>query len=102
MSIKEELGRSKWISLVIFLVFDFLQILFVSLITLNDSTMFIIGYDPSLQNPIVSGSLLVGIAIAQFVLIYIVTNNMLNGEDMIQLFPKFVEPDQWQCHQNQE
>ncbi len=102
MSIKEELGRSKWISLVIFLILDFLQILFVSLITLNDSTMFIIGYDPSLQNPIVSGSLLVGIAIAQFILIYYFTNNMLNGEDMVQLFPKFIEPEQWQCHYSRD
>ncbi|MHA1576433.1 MAG: hypothetical protein ACTSU3_03650, partial [Candidatus Thorarchaeota archaeon] len=63
----EEVSRSKWIALTAFLVVNFLQIIFVSLLTLDESTLWIIGMDPSLTNPLVSVVLFVSILLIQLV-----------------------------------
>ena len=93
----EEVSRSKWIALTIFLIVNFLQIIFVSLLTLDESTLWIIGMDPALTNPLVSVGLFVTILLVQLILIYMTSISMLKGEDMIQLHPPLEKEVDLKC-----
>lgn len=97
MSNIEDVTRSKWIALAAFLVVNFLQIILVSLLTLDESTLWIIGMDPSLTNPLVSIVLFVTISLVQLVLIYMTSSSMLKGEDMIQLHPPLKKEEDLKC-----
>ena len=97
----DEVSRSKWIALVAFLVINFIQILLVAVLTLDESSILIIGFNPSLSNPLGSLGLFVGISIVQLVTIYISSYQMLKGEDLIELYPSLDKKNEWKCKYSQ-
>ncbi|MHA2425888.1 MAG: M48 family metallopeptidase, partial [Candidatus Thorarchaeota archaeon] len=93
----DEVQRKKWITLLLFLFVDALQILLVSILTLDESNPFIIGFDISQSNPLISVSLFVGITLVQLLMVYYVTLGMLRGKTMIEIYPKFDEAQTYEC-----
>ena len=89
MNQETELNNSKWISIIIFLILDLLQIAFVSILVLDEAVPQIVSLDFSQSNPLISISLFVGICLSQFVLIYYMTLSMLRSPDMMELYPNF-------------
>ncbi|MFW9932121.1 MAG: M48 family metallopeptidase, partial [Candidatus Thorarchaeota archaeon] len=57
----------------------------------------IIGFDVSQNNPIISLSLFLGIGIFQMIMLYYVSLGMLNGTMMRELHPKFDDTKPWHC-----
>ncbi|MCK5239524.1 MAG: M48 family metalloprotease [Candidatus Thorarchaeota archaeon] len=89
MSQVEDIRREKWTTLFLFLIVDALQILLVSVLTLDESTPLVIGFDISQSNPLISVSLFIGITIVQLTMVYYVTLGMLKGKTMIMIHPNF-------------
>lgn len=89
MAMVEETQRKKWLTLAAFFVLDILQILVVSVLTLDESTPWIIGLDLSRNDPLVSFGLFLGIGFFQIAMLYYVTLGMLRGPQMRQLHPSF-------------
>ncbi len=97
LSLVDEMTKKKWVSLGTFLIIDGLQILFVSFITLDESTPWIIGFDPSRSNPLTSLTLFVGITIAQLSLLYYVSLRTISGANMQRIFPNYDDSGLWRC-----
>lgn len=87
MEVVKDVEKSKWISLIVFMIINFGQILFVSLIYLDETTIQIVGIDFSKTDPLVSASLFIGISLGQVVLLYIMTLRMQSGSKMVQIYP---------------
>jgi Zn-dependent protease with chaperone function len=92
----EEIERKKWMAIYAFLIMDFIQILFVSLMYLDNSTLFVVGINFSRMDPLVSISLFVGITLMQLVLLYLSAGQMLRSPELIELYPNFNTKTQWQ------
>ncbi|MHA1906495.1 MAG: M48 family metallopeptidase [Candidatus Thorarchaeota archaeon] len=97
MSQVDDVQRKKWLTLLLFLIVDAAQILLVSVLTLNESNPFIIGFDSAQVNPLISVSLFVGITVVQLIMVYYVTLGMLRGKTMIEIFPNFDEAQTYVC-----
>lgn len=93
-SIVEQIRVRKWTALIGFFVMDVVQILFVSVLTINESSPFAIEFG---ANALVSGSLFASITLVQLIMIYIMALNMMRSPNMIQLYPDFVTPATWSC-----
>ncbi|MHA1389833.1 MAG: M48 family metalloprotease [Candidatus Thorarchaeota archaeon] len=91
----EDIKRNKWIAIYAFLIMDFIQILFVSLLYLDDTTLFVVGINFSQTNPLVSVGLFAGITLMQLVMLYLSAGQMLRSPDLIELHPKFNAEAQW-------
>jgi Zn-dependent protease with chaperone function len=102
MSKADEAAKKKWLALMAFLIIDLAQILFISLLTLDESSLWIVGFDLSQTSPIVSLSLFIGIGVAQFVLIYLVSITMLKAEDLVMLHPTIQDNRDWSCHHSRD
>ncbi len=95
--IMEEINRKKWMALVAFLLMDFLQILLVSVLTIDETNPFIVGFSPSHSNSVVSGSLFATILCIQLLMIYMSAYSMLGRTDMIKIYPGPVKPEECNC-----
>lgn len=73
---------------------DLLQILFVSVLNVNESSMLAIEFG---ANGLVSGSVFVSITLVQLLMIYVMVANMMRSPEMIRLHPSFVPPENWHC-----
>ena len=93
----EDIQRNKWVALIAFLAIDALQILLVSVLTLDESTPLIIGFNAAQFNPIISVSLFVGITIIQLATVYYITLGMLRGKSMIEIYPNFDKEQPYAC-----
>lgn len=91
----EDISREKWTAIYAFLIMDIIQIFIVSLLYLDDSTLFVVGVNFSRTNPLVSVSLFVGIALMQLVMLYVSAGQMLRRPDLIELYPRFVKETPW-------
>ncbi|MGY5872527.1 MAG: M48 family metalloprotease [Candidatus Thorarchaeota archaeon] len=91
----EDIKRDKWIAIYAFLIVDFIQILLVSLLYLDDTTLFVVGINFSKTNPFISAGLFVGITLMQLVMLYLSAGQMLRGPDLIELHPKFNAETPW-------
>ncbi len=85
----EDVQKSKWIALISFLAIDALQIFIVSVLTLDESTPMIIGFNIALHNPLISISLFLAITIIQLIIVYHFTLGMLSGKSLIEVYPNF-------------
>ncbi len=102
MSMAETISRKKWNSLTIFLILDVVQIAFVSLLVLDESTPLIVSIGLGSSDPLTTVLLFVGIAVAQSVMIYLVAIGMLRKEGMVELYPKFDASAKWKCQYSRD
>ena len=98
----EEIRNKKWMAIIVFLAIDILQILLVSVITLDESTPLIIGLDLSKNDPIISASLFIGIGVFQLIMLYYVSLNMLGSSMMREIYPKHDETKPWHCRYSRD
>ncbi|NWF95251.1 MAG: M48 family metalloprotease [Candidatus Thorarchaeota archaeon] len=80
-------SRSKWNALVIFLVLDLIQILTVSLMYLDESTVLVVGFDLSRHNPFLSASLFFMVVGFQVLMIYLLAFRVRASKDLVRLYP---------------
>ncbi|MCK4484241.1 MAG: M48 family metalloprotease, partial [Candidatus Thorarchaeota archaeon] len=102
MSIAETISRKKWNSFAFFLILDVVQIAFVSLLVLDESTPLIVSIGLGDSNPFTTILLFIGIAFAQSVMIYLVAMSMLRKEGMVELYPKFDASAKWRCQYSRD
>ncbi|UCH05603.1 MAG: M48 family metalloprotease [Candidatus Thorarchaeota archaeon] len=91
----EQIKKRKWAAIYLFLILDFVQILFVSILYLDEENLFLVGIDFNRTNPIASASLFAIICIFQLFLVYYVAIAMQRSPDLIRLYPKFEKPEEW-------
>ena len=91
----EDIKRNKWIAIYAFLILDFIQILFVSLLYLDESTLFVVGINLTQTDPLLSAGLFIGITTMQLVMIYLSVGQMLRSPDLIELYPKAKKVTPW-------
>jgi len=65
----EDITRNKWNAIYAFLIMDIIQILLVSILYLDDTTLIVVGINLSMINPIGSAGLFIGIALLQLVMV---------------------------------
>ncbi|MGD9397229.1 MAG: M48 family metalloprotease [Candidatus Thorarchaeota archaeon] len=90
----EDINRRKWMAIYAFLIMDVVQILFVSLLTIGHPD-FIISFDPTYSNPIISVALFIGIGLMQLAMLYIMARQMLRQKDLIKLYPDYNKETEW-------
>jgi len=98
----EEIERSKWSFLLLFVIADLAQILFVSLITLDDQNPLLISFDIMRKSPLTSLSLFVSISLLQLFLLYMVVASMLRDPKMEKIYPEQSDPEKWDSRYSQE
>ncbi|MFW9849842.1 MAG: M48 family metallopeptidase, partial [Candidatus Thorarchaeota archaeon] len=97
MSQVEDIQRKKWVSLFLFIIVDAIQILLVSILTLDENTPLVIGFDLSHSNPFISVSLFLSITFFQLIMVYYVTLGMLKGKMMFEIYPLFDSKRPYTC-----
>ena len=97
----EEINRKKWMAIYSFLVMDVIQILVVSILYVGHP-IFVLGFDFSHSNPIISVSLFVGISLMQITLLYVTATQMLRQKDLVKLYPDFDEKTEWRSRYSRE
>jgi Zn-dependent protease with chaperone function len=90
----EEVNRRKWMAIYAFLIMDVVQILLVSVLYVGHP-IFVLGFDLSRSNPIISISLFIGISLMQIVMLYVTASSMLRQEDLTKLYPEYDEESEW-------
>ncbi len=102
MSIKEQHIRKKWIAVILFLLVDIAQIFFVSILTLDESSPYVIGIDLLQTNALVSVGVFFSILIFQIFLIFFTITTMLNQKGMQQIYPEMRKDEAWRCQYSRE
>ncbi len=97
-----EIKREKLLAIYAFLVVDIIQILFVSILYLDDTTPFVVGIDFSRSNPLTSVSLFFVIVLMQIILIYYTAAQTLRQHDLVELYPRYDEGTDWKCRYSRE
>ncbi len=97
-----EVERRKWQFLILFVIVDLFQIAFVSVLTLDSSSLFIIGFDPSRTSPVVSGGLFVGIVLVQVMLLYYMALSMTHRQGVVEIWPSSPPPQGWTCRHSRD
>jgi heat shock protein HtpX len=91
----EDIAREKWTAIYAFLIMDLVQIFIVSILYLDNGSLFVVGIDFSRTDTLVSASLFVGIILLQAILLYSSAGQMLRSPELIQLYPVFDESVPW-------
>ena len=97
-----DVKREKLLAIYAFLIVDFIQILFVSLLYLDDTTLFVVGIDFSRSNPLVSVSLFFGIIVMQIIMVYGIAAQTLRKDDLVELSPNYDENTEWKCRYSRD
>ena len=97
MATERSVIKLKWLTILTFLALDVLQIALVSIINFDESLAWIITFDTTLSNPIVSISIFSIIMVIQLILAYNLTMRMMRSESMEILFPQFDIKKEWSC-----
>ena len=97
----EEINRKKWMAIYAFLIMDVVQILIVSVLYVGHP-VFVLGFDFSHSNPIISVSLFLGISLMQITLLYITATQMLRQKDLVKLYPDYDENTEWRSRYSRE
>ena len=97
----EEINRKKWQAIYAFLIMDVIQILLVSVLYVGHP-IFVLGFDFSNSNPLISVSLFVGISMMQIAMLYITASSMLRQPDLIKLYPDFNQDTDWKSRYSRD
>ncbi|MFW9815032.1 MAG: M48 family metallopeptidase [Candidatus Thorarchaeota archaeon] len=98
----DDIKREKMLAIYAFLITDFIQILFVSILYLDDTTPFVVGIDFSRSNPLTSVSLFFAIVTMQVIMIYIIAYQTLRKTDLIELLPQYDKSTKWKCRYSRD
>jgi Zn-dependent protease with chaperone function len=93
----EVVTKRKWMALYAFLIMDVLQILFVSILYLDELNPLVVGIDFSRFNPAASLALFIGIGLLQLFLVYYMAIAMQRSPDLLRLYPEYKKPEEWVC-----
>jgi Zn-dependent protease with chaperone function len=93
----EVVTKRKWMALYAFLIMDFLQILFVSILYLDELNPLVVGINFSRFNPAASLALFIGIGLLQLFLVYYMAIAMQRSPDLLRLYPEYKKPEEWVC-----
>jgi Zn-dependent protease with chaperone function len=91
----EDVAREKWTAIYAFLIMDLVQIFIVSILYLDNNSLFVVSIDFTRTDTLLSASLFVGIILLQIILLYSSAGQMLRSPDLIQLYPTFDEAVPW-------
>ncbi len=91
----EQIKKRKWLAIYLFLILDAVQILFVSILYVDEGNPFVVGIDLSQTNPITSASLFAAICVLQLLMVYYVAIAMQRNPELIRLYPEFKSPEEW-------
>jgi len=91
----EEVSRDKWTAIYAFLLMDFIQILFVSILYLDTTTLFVVGINFAQTDTLMSAVLFIGIVFFQLVMLYLSAAQMLRSPDLLELYPRFNKETPW-------
>ncbi len=91
----EDVSHEKWNAIHAFLIMDLIQILIVSLLYLDDNTLFVVGINFAQTNLLVSAALFLSIALLQFILLYSSVAQMMRSPDLMELYPRFNKDIPW-------
>jgi Zn-dependent protease with chaperone function len=91
----EDVSREKWTAIYAFLIMDFVQILLVSILYLDDTKLFVVSIDFSRTDTLVSAGLFFGIVLMQLIMLYISAAQMLRSPDLVELYPRFNKEAPW-------
>lgn len=97
-----DIKREKVLAIYAFLIMDFIQILFVSMLYLDETTPLVVGIDFSRSDPIISASLFIGIIVMQLVLVYIIAAQTLRKDDIVELSPNYDKNTDWKCRYSRD
>lgn len=98
----EVVTKRKWMALYAFLIMDVLQILFVSILYLDEENPLVVGIDFSRSNPAASFSLFIGIGLLQLFLVYYMAIAMQRSPDLLRLYPDYKAPEVWMCQYSRD
>jgi len=98
----DEIKREKYLAIYAFLFMDIIQILFVSILYLDDTTPFVVGIDFSRSHALTSVSLFFGIVALQIIMIYYMALQTLRKEDLEELAPDFDDSMKWRCRYSRD
>jgi Zn-dependent protease with chaperone function len=91
----EDVSREKWTAIYAFLIMDFIQILLVSILYLDDTKLFVVGIDFSRTDTLVSAGLFCAIVLMQLIMLYFSAAQMLRSPDLVELYPKYNKETPW-------
>ncbi|MFX1603139.1 MAG: M48 family metalloprotease [Promethearchaeota archaeon] len=91
----EQIKMRKWTAICLFLILDVLQILFVSIVDVNEENPFVVGVDFARTSPLTSAALFAMICILQLLMVYYVAIAMQRNPELIRLYPDFESPEEW-------
>jgi Zn-dependent protease with chaperone function len=91
----ENVSREKWNAIYAFLIMDLVQILIVSILYLDNNSLFVVGIDFARTDTLLSAGLFIGIILLQVILLYSSAEQMLRSPELIQLFPTFDKSSPW-------
>ncbi|MCF2137716.1 MAG: M48 family metalloprotease [Candidatus Thorarchaeota archaeon] len=97
-----QVEQDKWRALLAFAIVDLLQIVFVSFLYLDTTSLFIVGFDFTRTNTFVSVTLFIAISLVQVILLYYTALGTLAKESMMELFPHATEKTKWSCKYSRE
>ncbi|MFW9967903.1 MAG: M48 family metalloprotease [Candidatus Thorarchaeota archaeon] len=98
----EEVAKRKWTALYAFLILDIVQIVFVSVLYLDEANPLVVGIDFSRFDPLASFTLLIGISFLQLFLVYYVAISMQRSPDLLRLYPEYKAPEVWLCQYSRD
>jgi Zn-dependent protease with chaperone function len=98
----EDVTKRKWMALYAFLILDIVQIVFVSVLYLDEATPLVVSINFSRFDPFASFTLLIGISLLQLFLVYYVAISMQRSPDLLRLFPEYKAPDVWLCQYSRD
>jgi len=91
----EDVSREKWTAIYAFLIMDVIQIFMVSILYLDNNTLFVVGIDFSRTDTLVSAGLFIGIVLMQIIMLYLSAAQMLRSPDLVELYPRFNKEAPW-------
>ncbi len=97
----EDVNREKWMAIYAFLIMDVLQILLVSVLYVGHP-IFVLGFDLSRSDPIISISLFLTIGLMQVMLLYVTASQMLRQRDLIMLYPNYNKETEWRSRYSRD
>ncbi len=98
----QDIRRRKWLAIYAFIIMDVLQILFVSILNVDELNPFVVGIDLSRSSPIASISLFLTIVLLQLFIVYYIAYAMQRSPELRPLYPHFDSEKEWECRYSRD
>ncbi|MFW9846936.1 MAG: M48 family metallopeptidase [Candidatus Thorarchaeota archaeon] len=98
----DDVTKRKWLALYAFLIVDFIQILFISILYVDEANPVMVELNFSNLSVLSSLSLMAGIGFLQLILVYVTAIGMQRSPDLLRLYPDYKAPPEWQCRYSRD